>query len=98
MVVSSSAALQEHGRAILERPARPVLLRGRGGVDRLLHELRRRLVPGAEHVRVIVRHHHRRGLAGADLLAADHNRNVDVFGRLGNELAFSEARSGVPGA
>ena len=30
--------LEQDGRAIVERPARPLLVRGERGVDRLLHE------------------------------------------------------------
>ena len=70
---------QEHRGAVFPGPAAPFLARGGGGGDGLLHQLGRRLVPGAEHVRVVVRHHDGRGVAGAVLLAVDDDGDVDVL-------------------
>ena len=68
---------QEDGGALLPRPARPVLPRGRGGVDRLLHVLGAALVDVGEHVLLVVRHHGLLQVAGRDVLAADHERDLD---------------------
>ena len=68
---------QEDRGALLPRPARPVLPRLRGRVDRLLDVLGAALVHVGEHVRLVVRHHRRLGRAGRDVLAADHERDLD---------------------
>ena len=82
--------LEQHRRAIVERPTRPLALRGDRRLDRLLHMFRRGFVKRPEHVMVIVRHHDVAGVAGADLLAADDDRNVDLF-------AGHRARAGLDG-
>ena len=71
--------LQKHRGAILERPARPFLVRGERGVHGLGHERRRRLVIRGEHVAVVVRHHGLLNGARADVFAADDDGNVDLF-------------------
>ena len=72
---------QEDGGAILPRRARPVVPGVAGGVDRALDSSApRALVDVGEHVRVAVRHDGFEGRAGAHLLAADDEREVDALG------------------
>ena len=71
--------LEEDGGAVLPGPARP-LAPGRGrGLDRLRDVLLRGLVPVGEDVAVVVRHHRLRGLAAADVLSADDQRDLDTL-------------------
>ena len=72
---------KQHRSSILERPARPLAVRGERRVDRLVHQLRRRFVKDAEHVLVIVWHHGQRGVPRADLCTADHERYLDLLER-----------------
>ena len=71
---------QEDAGALLEGPVAPVRPRALGGLDRLRDMLGGGRVPGGEHVLVRVRHHDLRGVAGANLAAADHDRNVHLLG------------------
>ena len=90
--------LQEHGDAVFPRPARPFLLRLRGRRDRRLHVFRPRVVPARQHVAVLVRHHRRAQIAGADLLAADDERDVDDLARHRGEPFLQRRLLGRPRA
>ena len=93
-------AQQDRG-AILPRPARPLAARLGRGRDRLLHVLGAGLVVLGQHVLMVVRHHRLLDLAGADLLAADDERNLDLLGghRLQARLELGALRrSGRVGA
>jgi hypothetical protein len=70
---------QQDGRAILERPGRPLTAGRHGGLDGHLHVLRLGHVPVSQHVLVLEGHHGLPRLAGANLLAADDQRNLDTF-------------------
>src|SRR5687767_393437 len=72
---------QEYGGAIVERPARPLLARTHRGSRGLAHVFRRRLVEVTQDVTMVVRHHRPLSDTGADLLAADDERNIDGFFR-----------------
>src|SRR5262249_13128936 len=63
----------------LPRPARPVLPRSGGHVDRLLDLLGAGLVHVREHMLLVVRHDCRLRLAGRHVLAADHRRDLDAL-------------------
>ena len=90
---------EEDGGAVLPRPARPVLPRRRGGVDRLLHVLGARLVDVGEDVLLVVRHHGRARVAGRDVLAADDHEGISMRSPAICARRFSsEARSALPGA
>ncbi len=69
--------LEEDRGAVVPRHARPGLVRVERGLDGAIDLLLAALVPRAQHVRVVVRHHRLGGLARADLLAADPRGNVD---------------------
>src|SRR5581483_11267683 len=70
---------QQHGRALLPRRARPVVPGLAGGGDRALDLRLPALVHGREHVRAVVRLDGLERLAGAHLLAADHERDVELL-------------------
>ena len=79
---------QEDGGAIVERPAGPLLAGADRGVGGLPHVLRSGLLKIREHMGVLVRHHAPLGGAGADLPAADDDRDVDGLGRHLLQAAF----------
>jgi hypothetical protein len=58
---------------------RPVALCSHRRLDRLLYVFGSGFVKRAKDVMVIVRHHDGAGVAAADLLPADDDRNVDLF-------------------
>ncbi len=68
---------QKHSGTLLPRPARPVLPRLGGRVDRLLHVVGRPLVHVGEDVILVVRHHGGLQVAGRDVLTVDHERDLD---------------------
>ena len=68
------------------------------GRDRPLDVLAPRPVPAGHDVPVVVGHDRVRGLAGADLAAADDERDVDRSAAICLRRAFSSAFSGEPGA
>ena len=70
---------QHHHRALLPRQRRPVVVCLHGCVDSHLHFLFARLVVGRQHMAVVMRHHYLVRLTRADLLAADHQRDVPFF-------------------
>src|SRR5215204_2403363 len=70
---------EEDSGTLLPRPARPVLPRLRGGVDRRLHVLSAALVDVGKDVLLVVGHHGRARVAGGDVLAADHERDLDAL-------------------
>ena len=72
---------ENDGRAVFPRPARPLAARLGCRGDRLLHVLWPGLVVLRQHVLVVVRHDRLLDLAGANFLAADDERNVDLLGR-----------------
>ena len=82
---------QQHRGALLPRPARPVGPGGRGRVDRELHVLRAALVHVRENVILVVGHDGLLEVAGGDVLAADHERDLDA-------LAPRSARRAAAGA
>ena len=88
---------EEDGGAVLPRPARPVLPRGGGGVDRLLDVLGARLVDVGEHVLLVVRHDGRARVAGGDVLAADHERDLDPLAGHLREPALERRALGAAG-
>ena len=72
---------EEDGGALLPRRPRPVLPGvGRGG-DRRLDLGRAALVDVGEDVAALVRHDRFERVAGADVLAADHERDLEALGR-----------------
>src|SRR5581483_5241609 len=79
---------QEDRRTLLPRRPRPVVPRVRGSGDRAVDLGSTTLVHGCEDVRAVVRLDRLERVAGADLLAADHERDV---GLLRLELAQPEA-------
>ena len=68
---------QEYRRAIRQRPVRPLASRLERRINRLLHVRRFRPVPIGQHVPMVVRDHGLIGMAGSDLAATDHERDVD---------------------
>ena len=94
----SSAARRKIGGALLPRRARPVLPRVGRGRDRALDLLRAALVHGGEHVRAVVRLDRLERVAGANLLAADHERDLERLDSSSVSRTRSSSRSGVPGA
>ena len=92
---------EEDRGAVLPRHARPVVPGLARGVDRLLDVLRAALVDVGEHVVLVVRHDRFERVAGADLLAADHERDLDPLGLHLREphpqlLALGRSRRVVP--
>ena len=67
---------------------RPLLVGFHRGVDGHPHFLRAGLVVGGQHVMVVVRHHYLAGIAGADFLPADDQRNLDFDAALAFEFFF----------
>ncbi len=88
---------QEDGGALLPGSARPVVPGVPGGLDRLLDLVWAALVHVGEDVARAVGHHNLGGLAGADLLAADHERQVDALGFELVELRLQLAALGRAG-
>ena len=84
---------EEDGRSLLPRQARPVLPGIAGGLDRALDLARAALVDIGQDVALLVRHHDLGRVAGGDLLAADHERELDAL-----RLHLVEARGGAPRA
>src|SRR5207249_3748563 len=76
----------------------PLAMGLRGGVDRLRDVLSRSLVPVAQDVAVVVRHHRLRLVPGADLLASDDERDVEALARHGLEPRLELRLLGGPGA
>ena len=68
---------EENGDALLPRRPRPLGPGSGGGLDRLRHLRLAALVDVREHVRLPVRQDGLERLAGADVLAADHARDLD---------------------
>ena len=85
--------LQEDRGAILPRPVGPFLPGGVRRLDRLRDMLGGRLVPVAQHMLVIVRHHRLRGLSGANLPATDEDRDVDALVRHRLEASLELGRA-----
>jgi hypothetical protein len=73
--------LEHHRSAVFPGGFRPLLPGLGGGVDRHLNLRLTGLVVGPEHVVVVVRADCFGGVAGADLLAADDERDVDFLGQ-----------------
>ena len=61
---------------------RPLVMSVESGLDGHFNLLGTCLVICGEHVRVVMRHNHLSGVAGADLLAADNQRNVQLYAAL----------------
>ena len=70
---------KQHGRALFPRRARPVVPRGGGRVDRLLHVRGVALRHLRQDVSLVVRHHLVERLGELDVLAADHERYLDLL-------------------
>ena len=69
----------------------------RGGVDRLRDVLGARLVDVGEHVLLVVRHDGRARVAGGDVLAADHERDLDPLAGHLREPRLERRALGAPG-
>ncbi len=89
---------QEHGGAVLPGPARPLPLRGLRGLDRQHHLLRARLVPVGQDVAVIVGHHGRGLVAGADVFASDDQGHVQALARHAREPGLQLGALGAAGS
>ena len=79
---------QEDGGAHRPVGHGPLLVGLHGSVDGHPDFLRAGFVVGGQHMMVVVRHHYLAGIAGADFLAADDQRNLDFDGALALELFF----------
>ena len=71
---------QKDGGALLPREGGPLGPSGLGGIDRLVHELRRGDVDAGQDVAVVAGHGHRQDVVGVDVLAADDTGDVDHLG------------------
>ena len=80
--------LEQDGSAHRPVGLGPLLAGLHGCVDRHLDLFRAGLVVGGQHVMVVVRHHHFAGIARADLLAADDQRDIQLDGFLAFQLLF----------
>jgi hypothetical protein len=72
--------LQEHRGAVLPRHFRPLAPRGGGGLDGHVDLFLAGLVIGGQDMLMIVGAHGLGGVAGADFLAADDQRDFDLLG------------------
>src|SRR2546425_6974919 len=70
---------EEYRRTFLPRCPRPVVPRVTGGADRALDLVCGAPVDGCEHMRAVVRLDGVERVAGAHLLAADHERELELL-------------------
>ena len=87
----------EPGGRILDRPRRPLAVPAPGGGDRLGPLRLAGLVPGPQHVAVIVRHHRLARGARADFLAADDQRDIELLARELGQARLERAPLRGPG-
>ena len=89
--------LEEDGGAVLEAPVCPVALGLDRGLGRRCDRRGVGLMHLGEHTAMAVRGHHVVGVAGADLPAAHHHRDIHRLGRHGGQRGLERGSLGCAG-